>query len=58
MYASVSLLLITVAVGHRPLASEMVRLRGSLQSQAFTEGGRAGLVSGKTEAGMAKLRIA
>ena len=58
MYAGVSSLLAAVVVVHRPLASEMVRLRGSLQSQPLTLGRRAGLVSGKAEAGMAKLRIA
>ena len=40
------------------LASETVRLRGSLQFQPDTEGRRAGLVTGRAMEGMAKPRMA
>ena len=58
IYARVSSLVAAVAAVQRPLASDTVRLRGSLQSQPATEGRRAGLVRGKAMDGMAKPRMA
>ena len=53
-----SSLVAAAAATQRQLASDTVRLGGSLQSQPITEGRRAGLVSGKAEVGMARPRMA
>ena len=58
MYTGVSSLVAAAAAVQRPLASEMVRLSGSLQSQPATEGMRAGLVRGKAVEGRAMPRMA
>ena len=58
IYTGVSSLVAAAAAAQRPLASEMVRLSGSLQSQPATEGMRAGLVRGKAVEGRAKPRMA
>ena len=59
MYTGFSSLVAPAVAGVQlPLASNTVRLRGSLQSQPITEGRRVRVVRGKAEVGMAGPRMA